>query len=202
MGGLCHARNLQHHAASGAHLRQRRTLPDSVLPVRRGVRNQLRRPQGQIPGAEGDCAAEVVGSARGSLFRISCGGKRRRLSCCDRFRTLALPRLMAFAFFVYVLDRRLVDHQIRLAAVSYNLETVLVVPLDDAVNLLAVAEHDDQWCLRLHLFLIIEILGVGLLRGREFLTAEALPLSARALGTLVLGALLSWAVLQGSILQG
>ena len=33
---------------------------------RRGLRNQLRRPQGQIPVTEGDCAAEVVGSREGN----------------------------------------------------------------------------------------------------------------------------------------
>src|SRR4029077_18088866 len=104
------------------------------------------------------CAAEVVGSREGNWFESAGRGKRRRFSHCDPLRTLTVPRLTAFAFFVHVLDRRLVDHQIRLAAVSYNLEAVLVVPLDDAVNLLAVAEHDDQWRLRLHLFLIIEIL--------------------------------------------
>jgi hypothetical protein len=43
--------------ASGAHLRQRRTL-----------RNQLRRPQGQIPVAERDCAAQIVGRRKGNWF--------------------------------------------------------------------------------------------------------------------------------------
>src|SRR5260370_349364 len=123
--------------------------------------------------------------SRGNLVGTSRGGNLRGSALAIRFRTLTVARLAAFAFFVNVFDRRLVDHQIRLAAVSYHLEAVLVVPLDDAVNLLAVAEHDDQWGLRLHLFLIIKILGVGLLRGREFLSAEALPLSARALRTLV-----------------
>ena len=36
VGRVRHPRDLQHHAAAGAHLCQRRTVPDPVLPVRRG----------------------------------------------------------------------------------------------------------------------------------------------------------------------
>src|SRR6185312_5770598 len=48
------------------------------------------------------------------------------------------------------------------------LYAVLVIPLDDAVDLLIIAEHDDHGSLRLHLFLIIKILSVGLLGRRDF----------------------------------
>jgi hypothetical protein len=37
------------------------------------------------------------------------------------------------------------------------------------MHFLAIAQHDDHGCLALHLFLIIEIFGVGLLAGRGFL---------------------------------
>jgi hypothetical protein len=71
--------------ASGAHLRQRRTLPDSVLPVRRGVRNQLRRPQRQIPVAEGDCAAAAVGSREGNWFESAVEENVEGLAVAIRF---------------------------------------------------------------------------------------------------------------------
>ncbi len=60
VGRLRDSRNLQHHAAPRPHLRQRRPVPDPVLRVRRDLRGQLRRPQRQIPVAEGNRAAEVV----------------------------------------------------------------------------------------------------------------------------------------------
>jgi oligoendopeptidase F len=36
-------------------------VPDSLLSIGRSLRNELQRSQGEISGAEGDCAAEVVG---------------------------------------------------------------------------------------------------------------------------------------------
>ena len=53
MGRLRHARDLQHHAASGAHLRQRRPVPDPVLPVRRDVRDQLQGRKGKYQAQKG-----------------------------------------------------------------------------------------------------------------------------------------------------
>ena len=44
VGRLRHARDLEHDAAAGAHLCQRRPVPDSLLPVRRSLRDQLCRP--------------------------------------------------------------------------------------------------------------------------------------------------------------
>jgi hypothetical protein len=81
---------------------------------------------------------------------------------------------------------------------------VFVVPLDDAVDFLAVAQHDDHRRLGLHLLLIVEILGVGLLGGRGLLgrgggtvsisisLATAVPVSA--VGGGVVGALVMTAV--------
>src|SRR5271154_2363729 len=67
-----------------------------------------------------------------------------------------------FAFFIHVLDRGLVDHQVgRTGAVHF--EAALVIPLDYAVNFLAVAEHNDHRSSRLHLLLVVEIFRIGLL---------------------------------------
>src|SRR5271170_6302978 len=60
MGGVCDPRNLQHHAIASQGLRQRGSLPDSLLPVRRGLRDQLRRPKGKVPEATRHCAAETL----------------------------------------------------------------------------------------------------------------------------------------------
>src|SRR5262249_53581569 len=80
-----------------------------------------------------------------------------------------------FAFFIQILNRRLVDHQVRsLGAVYFN--AVLVIPLNNAVDFLIIAEHDDHWSLGLHLFLVVEILSVGLL-GRRNLTLSAAPIA-------------------------
>jgi len=59
----------------------------------------------------------------------------------------------------------LVDHQVGGAA-AVQLDAMFVVPLDIAVDFLAIAQHDDHRRLGLHLLLIIEIFGVGLLAGR------------------------------------
>ncbi len=46
--------NLQHHSSAGQGLRKRGTLPDSVLPLRRALRDQLRRSQGQVSKTAGN----------------------------------------------------------------------------------------------------------------------------------------------------
>src|SRR4030088_2785995 len=76
--------------------------------------------------------------------------------------------LLVLAFLEHVLDGGLVDHQVGGAAAD-QLDAVLVVPLDIAVDFLAVAQNDDHGSLRLHLLLIIKIFGVGLLGGRGLL---------------------------------
>jgi deoxycytidine triphosphate deaminase len=45
-GRIRNARNPQHHSPTGQGLRQRRAVPDSVFPLRRGRRDQLRGSQG------------------------------------------------------------------------------------------------------------------------------------------------------------
>jgi hypothetical protein len=77
-----------------------------------------------------------------------------------------LPPVLAFL--KHVLNRGLVDHEVG-GGVAVQLDAVLVVPLDVAVDFLAVAQYDDHGGLRLHLLLIIEIFGVGLLAGRDLL---------------------------------
>src|ERR1700704_3027408 len=73
--------------------------------------------------------------------------------------------LLVLAFLEHVLDGGLVDHQVG-GAGAVQLDAVLVVPLDIAVDFLAVAQHDDHGSLRLHLLLIVKIFGVSLFGGR------------------------------------
>src|SRR5580700_8853334 len=70
---------------------------------------------------------------------------------------------LVFALFEHVLDRWLVDHQVGSAILADYLDARLVVPFDDATDFLAILQHDDHWCLRLHLLLVIEVFSVGLL---------------------------------------
>src|SRR5271166_4710600 len=76
----------------------------------------------------------------------------------------------SFAFLVQILNAGLVDQQVGRAR-TVHLQAVLVVPLDGAVDLLAVLQHQHHGGVGLHLFLVIEILGVGLLRRRQLLAA-------------------------------
>src|SRR5713226_5181888 len=76
--------------------------------------------------------------------------------------------LLALAFLEHVLNGGLVDHQVGGAA-AVQLDAVLVVPLDIAVDFLAVTQHDNHGGLRLHLLLIVKIFGVGLFGGRGLL---------------------------------
>ena len=73
-------------------------------------------------------------------------------------------------------------------AAAVQLDAVLVVPLDIAVDFLAVAQHDDHGSLGLHLLLIVKILGVGLLGRRGLFgrcggtVAISVPISVSAFG--------------------
>ena len=53
LGRPCDAGILEHHAAAGQGLRQRRRVPVPVPPGQRAVRGELRRPRRQIYGPEG-----------------------------------------------------------------------------------------------------------------------------------------------------
>src|SRR5437879_5496031 len=80
---------------------------------------------------------------------------------------LLLPVL---AFYVHVLDRGFIDHQVGLAVAVY-LDAALVIPLDIATNLFPITELNHHRSLRLHLLLIIEVLRISGLRRRKFLAA-------------------------------
>src|ERR1700676_465092 len=75
-----------------------------------------------------------------------------------------LPAILAL--FIHVLYRGLVDHQIGGAA-AVHLQAGFVVPLDGSADLLAITQHDHHRSLRLHLFLIIKVLRIGLFRRRR-----------------------------------
>src|ERR1022692_323227 len=102
-----------------------------------------------------------------------------------------VPIASRFAFLVHVLDAGFVDQQVGCAG-AVHFQAVLVVPLDDAVDLFAVVQYQDHRRLGLHLLLIVEILGMGLLRRRGLLAAVH---RARALATRpALRSLLTWMV--------
>src|ERR1700675_220164 len=70
----------------------------------------------------------------------------------------------ALVFLEHVLNSWLVNHQVWASVVADYLDAGFVVPFDDAVHFFAVAQHNAHGRSRLHLLLIIKILGVGLLR--------------------------------------
>src|ERR1700686_3948352 len=98
---------------------------------------------------------------------IGCPISRALCARSSNILPLVLP------FFKHVLNRGLVDHQIRLALLPVHLDAVPVVPLDDPAPFLAVAQHDHHRRPRLHLLPIIKILGVGLLRRRQLFSRAA-----------------------------
>ena len=107
------------------------------------------------------------------VFRIVWGGssgmQARDAALKRRAHQLPLPVL---AFLEHVLDRGLVDHQVGSAG-TVELDAALVVPLDVAVDFLAVAQHYDHGGLGLHLLLVVEVFGVGLLGGGAGLFGRA-----------------------------
>src|SRR5580700_10586745 len=81
---------------------------------------------------------------------------------------------LVLAFFIHVLDGRLVDHQVGLAVFAIYLDAGPVVPLDDAAYFFAVTQNDHHLGARLHLLLVVKIFGIGLFRRRHLLaTASA-----------------------------
>ena len=78
-----------------------------------------------------------------------------------------------FAVLVDVLDDLLVNQQVG-ASEARELDAIAVVPLDRAVQLFAIGEHDGHRRARLHLLHPIEIFGVGLL-GRRGLLVRLRP---------------------------
>src|ERR1039458_9609845 len=62
MGRFRDPGDLQYDAAAGARVRERRFVSDPVLPVGRAVRDQLRRPEGEVSEPAGNRPAETVGA--------------------------------------------------------------------------------------------------------------------------------------------
>src|ERR1039457_5723738 len=69
---------------------------------------------------------------------------------------------------VHVHDGRLVEQDIR-AFAAVHFETAAVVPLNHAVQCLAIAQDEHHRGLGLHLLHVIKILGVSLIRWDRFL---------------------------------
>jgi hypothetical protein len=73
MGRHGHARDLEHDAAAGKGLRERRHRAGAVLPERRAVRGLLRRQEGKVPeAARGHAATDLSEHVqRPPLWRVS-----------------------------------------------------------------------------------------------------------------------------------
>src|SRR5579872_1407426 len=95
---------------------------------------------------------------------------------------LNAPFSLFFALFVHVFDRWLENHQVGRAD-AVDLEAILVIPLDDAVDFLAVMQNQYHRRLGLHLFLVIKVLRVGVLRRRRLLRGSVC-MAVIALGAL------------------
>src|SRR5260370_36867972 len=86
-------------------------------------------------------------------------------------RRKSLP--LVLPFLKHVLDRRLVNHQIRVAILTVHLDAIPVIPFDDPAHFFPIAQNDHHRRSRLHLLLIIKVLRVGLLRGCGLLASPA-----------------------------
>src|ERR1700722_535106 len=86
----------------------------------------------------------------------------------------------ALVFLEHVFNSGLVNHQVWAPVVADYFDAGLVVPFDDAVHFFAVAQHNHHRRSRLHLLLIIKILGVGLLWRSCFSTTTACSRAAVA----------------------
>src|SRR5215510_6277654 len=103
-------------------------------------------------------------------------------------KTRALPAWI-FSRLVHVFDIQLVDQKIGLAG-AVHFDAVAVIPFDPSMHFFTVLEHDHHRSAGLHLFLVIEALGVSLLRRRSFFTYSGTAIRALAVvATLVLSAI-------------
>lgn len=96
-------------------------------------------------------------------------------------RSLAAP--VVLAGLEDVADALFVDQQIGLTG-AVDLDAGAVVPIDATLNLLAIFQNDNHGRTRLHLFLEIERLGMGLLKG----TVGAFRQSMLGTGEMMVGA--------------
>ena len=78
MGGLRHARVLEHDAAAREDLRQRRRRAGDLLRVRRGLRDIVQGSRRQVPGPEGRHAAEDLKRRAGRAERAMALASRRK----------------------------------------------------------------------------------------------------------------------------
>src|SRR5207247_6948563 len=83
------------------------------------------------------------------------------------------PALRAtFSVFVHVLDIGLIEQQVGPLG-PVHLEARLVVPFDHAMQGFSIAQHEYHGGLGLHLFYVVEILSVGLVRGSGLLLSPS-----------------------------
>ena len=99
VGGLRHARVLQHHAAAREDLRQRGRRAGDLLRVRRGLRDLVQGPRRQVPGPAGRHAAQDVSVIAGNRSRPA------RTEKFSRMRGVFCPILRAIFSRLYEADR-------------------------------------------------------------------------------------------------
>src|ERR1700687_4651537 len=104
------------------------------------------------------------GNASETFFFATCGVDLydRPKAGCPISRAFSAREVgmlpLVLPFFEHVLNRRLVDHQIRLAVFTVHLDAISIVPFDNAAYFLAVTQNNHHWRPRLHLLLVIKIL--------------------------------------------
>jgi hypothetical protein len=132
----------------------------------------------RVPGAV-DALAEATAPAATGHQMDTLGGLEAAQSPLSAYVSI-LVQVLVLVLLVHVLHGVLQEEDVGLAR-AVDLEGVLVVPLDDAADLLAVLEHDDHPRLVGHLLQVVEALRVRLL-GRDGLAGAR----GRARGHLVL----------------
>src|ERR1700734_1096559 len=112
---------------------------------------------------------EIPEIVNGSISPVN--GRRKRHGAWAAVLSLPAGLSSALVFFEHVFNCGFVNHQIRCAIFADYLDAGFVIPFDNAVYFLAIAQHDHHGSPRLHLLLIIKILGIGLLRRRRLAPA-------------------------------
>ena len=57
--------------------------------------------------------------------------------------------LQVFSFLKHVLNRRLINHKVRLTVLAIDLDAIAVIPLDDSVDLLVIAQNCPSGAIKL-----------------------------------------------------
>src|ERR1051326_1532799 len=137
-----------------------------IVTATRGRRAAAPSPAGTV----GCCGASLI--ARSLNQREAKRGERvASARACGRASVARLAAAVAVFGLEHVFDVVFEEHDVG-RALAVDLQGVAVVPLDGALDLLAVREHDDHQRVPVHLLLVIKNLGVGL-GGRNLLASQS-----------------------------